>query len=103
MNDIERYLADQKQWSTKTFGSGKRTKGILQHIRKELAEIESKPDDLMEWIDVMILAMDGFWRHGGSPNHLIHYLNAKQRTNFMRDWPKPVSEDEAVEHIREAV
>lgn len=58
-NDIREYNERQRQWSRKTFGEGKRTIGILAHIRKELAEIEAKPDDLEEWIDVVILALDG--------------------------------------------
>lgn len=58
MNLIE-YLQKQMAWSAATFGPGQRTKGITEHIREELAEIEQEPLDLFEWVDVVILALDG--------------------------------------------
>jgi hypothetical protein len=97
---LESYLTRQWEWSARTFGPGRRTLGILQHIGKELKEIEAEPTDLSEWIDVVILAMDGFWRHGGNPADLLPGLLAKQRKNFARQWPMPESEDVAVEHVR---
>jgi hypothetical protein len=99
--DLVGYLTRQWEWSKRTFGPGKRTKGILRHIEKELLEIEAKPDDLTEWADVVILAMDGFWRHGGKPEDLMRVLQAKQEKNFARVWPTPTSEDEATEHVRD--
>lgn len=100
-NDIREYNERQRQWSRQTFGDGKRTLGILAHIRKELAEIKAKPDDLEEWIDVAILALDGYWRHGGEPADLMAHLQAKQDKNFARQWPAPGPEDEPTEHVRE--
>jgi hypothetical protein len=93
-------LAIQADWSRFTFGPGRRTKGIIDHIRKELAEIEEKPEDLEEWIDVVILARDGFWRHGGKPEDFFRLVEEKIAKNMRREWPAPVSEDVAVEHIR---
>ena len=100
--EITEYLKRQEEWSSRTFGHGLRTKGIIQHISKELREIEEKPHDLSEWVDVILLAMDGYWRHGGSPESLMGALQAKQDKNFSRVWPKQSSEDEAVEHDRTA-
>lgn len=99
---IETYYARQIEWSKKTFGPALRTLGILDHIRKELKEIEAEPHDLSEWIDVVILAMDGFWRHGGTVNDLMPRLLAKQTKNMARDWPdwRAMSEDSAIEHDR---
>ncbi|GGA99938.1 hypothetical protein GCM10011491_30240 [Brucella endophytica] len=99
---IEDYYARQIEWSRNTFGPGTRTAGVIDHIRKELIEIETEPTDLSEWIDVVILAMDGFWRHGGSAKDLMPRLLAKQRKNFARKWPdwRTMSEDEAIEHDR---
>ncbi|WP_247875319.1 dATP/dGTP pyrophosphohydrolase domain-containing protein [Ochrobactrum sp. Marseille-Q0166] len=99
---IETYYARQIEWSKKTFGPALRTLGILEHIRKELKEIEAEPHDLSEWIDVVILAMDGFWRHGGSVNDLMPLLLAKQTKNMARDWPdwRTMSENSAIEHDR---
>ena len=98
---LETWLAKQKSWSSVTFGHGLRTGGLIDHIQKELAEIRANPHDLEELIDVIILALDGYWRHGGEPNSIMDGLIAKWEKNFARQWPTPTSEDIAVEHVRE--
>lgn len=97
--NIQMLLADQRRWSAATFGQGNRTAGILAHIRKELTEIEANPEDLEEWIDVILLAIDGFWRHGGWD--LSAALWAKRDKNRARKWPPPGPEDQPTEHIKE--
>jgi len=97
---LSHYLKDQIFWSRKTFGEGKRTLGIIKHIQKELKEIEENPEDLSEWIDVIILALDGYWRHGGDYKQIMSRLKRKQFENFKREYPFPISEDEPSEHIR---
>lgn len=99
---VATYFSRQIEWSRATFGPALRTKGVIDHIRKELAEIEREPHDLSEWIDVVILAMDGFWRHGGNAEDLLPALLAKQRKNMARVWPdwRTMSEDSAIEHDR---
>ena len=87
-------------WSVKTFGSGNRTQGILKHIHKELTEIESNPHDCAEWIDVVILALDGAWRHGHSASHVVHTLFRKMHAIRQRIYPMPASEDDPSEHDR---
>lgn len=98
--DLEGYLNRQREWSKRTFGPGRRVGGITKHIEKELNEIRANPSDLTEWIDVMILAMDGYWRNGGDPRMLFEMLMAKQGVNFKRKYPMPKSEDEPGEHDR---
>ena len=98
--DLFDHLKRQWAWSLKTFGPVRRTLGVTRHIEKEIAEIREKPEDLSEWVDVIILAMDGYWRHGGKPEELLMHMQAKQDKNFARQWPSPTSEDEAVEHVR---
>ncbi len=97
---LETYVRLQSAWSRSTFGAGKRTIGITTHIEKELQEIRADPEDLEEWIDVMILAMDGYWRAGGAPSELAEMLAAKQDKNLSRKWPPMLPEDQPVEHIR---
>lgn len=100
--DLISYLERQWAWSKETFGPALRTRGIVQHITKELREIEAEPHDLAEWVDVIILAMDGFWRHGGKPEGLLPAMQAKQDRNFARSWPdwRTMGEDQAIEHDR---
>jgi len=97
---LAEYVIDQRRWSQVTFGPGKRTRGITQHISKELDEIRAAPADISEWIDVIILAIDGYWRAGGDPHGLMQALRAKQAVNFSRRWQPTTSEDEATEHVR---
>ena len=101
--DVE-HLRRQREFSERTFGPGARTKGVLDHIRKELAEIEDAPADLSEWADVVILALDGAWRAGHEPHEIIAAIKAKQARNEAREWPdwRTAPADQAIEHVRSA-
>lgn len=98
------HLQRQADWSKKTFGPYPRVKGVVDHIRKELLEVEAKPTDLSEWIDVAILALDGAWRSGATPDQIIAALVAKQTKNESRVWPDWRASDpnKAIEHDRSA-
>lgn len=102
--DFAAHLSRQREFSERTFGPGRRTAGVVQHIRKELTEIEAQPEDISEWIDVAILALDGAWRHGYSPEQIIDALVAKQTKNEGRVWPdwRLMTEGQAIEHDRSA-
>lgn len=96
------HLRGQRAWSRRTFGPGPRTLGLLDHIRKELTEIEAAPDDVEEWVDVIILAFDGAWRAGWEPQQIIDAIKAKQAKNESREWPdwRTMSDDQAIQHVR---
>ena len=96
------HLARQREWSGRTFGPGSRLNGVLDHIRKELVEIEENPTDVGEWVDVIILAFDGAWRAGWEPQQIIDAIKAKQAKNEARTWPdwRTMSADQAIEHVR---
>jgi len=98
--DLWEIIEDQIEWSGKTFGPGKRTIGITEHIKKELKEILKDPDDVYEWIDVVILALDGAWRSGHTATEIVDALLTKIAKNRKRQWPTPTSEDEPVEHVK---
>ncbi len=85
--DLLAHLRRQIQFSEQTFGPGTRSAGVLDHIRKELIEIEESPGDLTGWIDVVMLALDGAWRAGYTPEQIAARLVEKQRINEARDWP----------------
>jgi hypothetical protein len=98
------HLTRQRNWSAKTFGPENRWKGVVDHIRKELVEIEATPNDLEEWIDVVLLALDGAWRSGATPEQIIAALDGKQRKNEARQWPdwRTVAADAAITHVKNA-
>ena len=81
------HIRRQQEWSRRTFGPGPRTGGLIEHIREELEEIEAAPLDLTEWADVVMLALDGAWRAGHSPEAIIAAVHAKQERNERRTWP----------------
>lgn len=85
--DFWAHLNRQRAFSERTFGPGARTAGVIDHIHKELREIETDPSDISEWIDVVILALDGAWRAGHTATSIIEALVAKQEKNEARQWP----------------
>ena len=102
--NFEEYLESQLHWSRETFGpDAGRWVGVLDHIKKELKEIEEDPSDLSEWINLIILAIDGAWRAtGATPKDITECLRSKLLTNIARKWPdwKTVPSNTAIEHIK---
>lgn len=102
--DLVAHLRQQMEFSLRTFGPGARAAGVIDHIRKELVEIEKRPDDVFEWVDVILLALDGAWRSGYSPEEICCAISAKQKRNEKRVCPdrKTADPDKAITHIDEA-
>lgn len=100
--DLIAHLERQRAFSLRTFGPGARTQGVLDHIRKELGEIEVDPADISEWVDVIILAFDGAWRAGWEPSDIVAAIVAKQTKNEARVWPdwRTADPEKAIEHDR---
>lgn len=98
--DITGLLIKHGEWAEKTFGSGLRTKGITDHIRKELIEIENDPKSLEEWVDIIMLALDGARRIGATPVDIFNQLENKLTICATRVYPFPSSEEEVSEHDR---
>lgn len=104
------YISRHIAWSLDTFGPGDRTEGLLKHLCKEVREIEARPDDLFEWADAVILALDGAWRTLVYRHHVAieqaaelvaDALHRKQLINQDRDWPdwRTHPQGEPIEHI----
>lgn len=102
--DLNTHLHRQIEFSEKTFGPGECTARVLDHIRKELIEIEANPGSVMEWIDVVLLAFDGAWRAGFTPEQISLALAHKLRINEERDWPdwRTADPNKAIEHTKNA-
>jgi Protein of unknown function (DUF550) len=100
--DLVAHLARQWRFSQRTFGPGVRTAGVIDHIRKELIEIERAPLDLKEWVDVILLAFDGAQRAGNTPEVIAGAIDAVQTRNECRNWPdwRTADPDKAIEHKR---
>lgn len=110
--DLEAHLTRQMVFSRATFGPGSRREGVIDHIRKELAEVEASCGDPAEWVDVVILALDGLTRAiwASSPSaaaeavaeEAVGLILVKQGKNERRDWPnwRDAPLNRAIEHIR---
>ena len=102
MFDLIQYLRRLRIFSERAFGPLERRQGIIDHIRKELIEVEAAPDALDEWIDIVTMAFDGALRAGCSPEQIVAQLDVTLTRNENRQWPdwRSVPADRAIEHIR---
>ena len=101
MFDFAAFFDAKAAWSRATFGPGHR-RGVIEHIRSELAEIDACPSDLTEWIDVVLLAMDGAARSSGADGSaFVAAMIEKQWRNERRTWPSDVPPDAATHHVEE--
>lgn len=103
--DLAAFFDAKTAWSRETFGPGDRYAGVVKHIRKELDEIEAEPSEAVEWIDVVLLAMDGAWRSAGlDGGEFVAVLKAKDGANRMRTWPdwRTLKPGEVSEHVKPA-
>lgn len=114
--DLIEHLRRQMAFSRATYGPGERTLGVCDHIKKELLEIVEAPDDgcrSREWIDVVILGLDGLWRALEAegyywqeiPEQAARFLRDKQAKNEQREWPdwRSAPKDKAIEHVKAVV
>lgn len=103
--DMVSFFDIKATWSRETFGPADRYAGVVAHIRKELDEILAQPDDLEEWVDVALLAMDGAWRSAGADGaRFVEALVAKDTKNRTRTWPdwRTLAPDTVSEHVKGA-
>lgn len=111
--DLKQHLLRQMAFSHATFGPGTRTHGVIDHIRKELAEVSESHGAADEWVDVAILALDGLTRQlaycldsRADPNKVAEtackMIEGKQARNEARIWPdwRQAPSDKAIEHVR---
>lgn len=92
-----------RAFSLATFGPGPRLNGVLAHLAKEMDEVRKDPTDVDEWIDLMILSLDGAWRNTGLPIHVIvSRFKAKLEKIRRRSYPdwRTVGQDAPIEHVR---
>lgn len=102
MNLIQ-HIRRQREWALRTFGPKWDPQGNIEHIRRELIEIEADPFDLSEWVDVVILALQGAFRAGHSPAEIANAITTKQIINESRQWPdwRTADHSKPIEHVRE--
>lgn len=112
--DLKQHLLRQMAFSHATFGPGERTGMVVDHLRKELDEVIDSDGDASEWVDVVLLALDGLTRRlafaggrgradpEGVTEMVCRMIAGKQARNEARSWPnwRDVDPDSAIEHIK---
>jgi len=115
--NIEQHLLRHMAFSHATFGPDKRTEAVVDHIRKELGEVlesAASGEEAEEWVDVVILALDGLTRSlafecplgRADPEEVAsracRMIREKQSRNEARSWPdwRTAQTDKAIEHVR---
>jgi len=101
---IREYVHRHFNWSLAAFGAKQNTESICSHIEKEVEEIRKNPEDLEEWIDIIILGLDGALRCQGMgkvvADDLVDALEAKLQKNIQRKWIIPTDPTQPIEHDR---
>lgn len=104
--NLHNFARELSLWSCETFGpvdGPHDVWGVIDHMRKELLEIEEDPGEVEEWADLLMLAMDGAMRAGHTPVEITEALVAKLRKNKGRNWPdwRTAPPGKAIEHLKE--
>lgn len=117
ISDLDSILCRIISFQRLTFGNSYREQGLTAHIRKELGEIAEADLEVTseEWIDVIFLAIHGWWAShqvafGGEDRiaaddlteSLRYMLRDKLVENEGRDWQFDRNAgDIAIEHVRD--
>jgi hypothetical protein len=103
-HSFQRILSRQREFSSRAFGPGKRTQGLIRHIEEECVEVQDSGHDISECVDVLILALDLCWRSGADLATIELALHAKMTKNEARKWPPvgSVGECDKINHVKEA-
>ena len=102
-NNLDRLVDAIASFSDEAFGdvSERGPIGPLKHLKLEVDEAIAKPDDVSEYADIFILAIDSARRAGFTATELIEA--AALGTLYItrrREWKKASGGDEALEHDR---
>lgn len=113
--DFQNLVHKAAAFSRATFGPGERTEGVIDHMTKEFKEILSEDTPggrAEEWVDEVILAIDGLTRalQADDSNKSLDWvasdavamITAKYNKNEMRNWPdwRTADPNKAIEHVK---
>lgn len=105
---LGRFLRERRKWSHETFGPPcfRDWRGPLDHLKKEIAEVEKAAtvrQEQEELVDCVFLAFDALDRCGSLEyREIVDLLVAKLAKNKLRNWGDWGTKDptKAVEHVR---
>lgn len=105
MSFFENFWTQSHEWSSKTFGPPyiRGPLGPIEHLKKEIKEIEADPNDLEEYIDAFFLILDAARRADFTCKQFMTAAFDKLEKNKNRKWPdwRVADPNKAIEHIRD--
>ena len=98
-----KFIDELYEWSKQAYGPGMRTEGICKHIEKELAEVRKDPTDPEEWVDIILLALNGIQRLDIGGEKILDWFFMKVDKNVARKWPdwRTMDENVPIEHKKD--
>ncbi|UHD87269.1 protein of unknown function DUF550 [Vibrio phage D4] len=72
---IRQLLEAQRAFSVRAFGYHSITTGVHAHLLEEIKEVRHDPEDLTEWADCLILALDGAHRTDAPLDYIAIRIN----------------------------
>lgn len=101
-----RFLSEKWEHSQRVFGP-QTTTGVLNHVRSEVEEIQEEPTDITEWVDLILLGMDGAMRScpdpKTAPQEVVRAIRDKFEVVKKRQYPdwRTLAPDEASYHEKD--
>lgn len=92
-------LNDHGIWTVEKFGFANDPLPSLHHLRNEVEEAIQAPFDELEYADIFLLGMSGFWRTNRDAEDLFQAIQKKIEINKARKWPENPDEKGIFHHI----
>ena len=99
MSDLSELQAAVGEWSDEMMGPGPRLATGLEHLRRELAEIEADPKNPEEYADALMILYDVARREGITAPMIRAAAFRKLEINKTRRWA--AGADGVIEHVKE--
>jgi hypothetical protein len=74
-----------------------------QYVNASNLANKARQELIFEWVDLVLLSLDGLWRTGASIEEAVEMIRAKQEKNENRNWPdwRTAAPDQAIQHVKD--
>ena len=97
--NLDSLAASIAQWNKEQFPGGD-LRAKVKHLAKEVAELQDRPYEMEEWVDVFFFFACAFQHFG--PYRMIRAIDKKLYHNkYERQWPAKPDADGVYEHVRQ--
>ena len=99
--DFFKVMENWAKWSDSVWGENRPPNGTVNHLVEEAAELAENPTDIMEYVDVIMLAVDGLRQAGFDFAEFTDAAIKKLAINKAREWG-PVDENGVSRHVKDS-